>query len=104
MRWPVSIDRSYWPIYVPLVARTVPDVPTEDMPYPIDTDWIIDYLSGDDAALALLENLVVEGIAISVITYMESTRGSKGLPIPTRSDRRSRLQWTPCRSFPCPYR
>ena len=58
------------------------------MPYLIDTDGIIDYLSDDDAALVLLENLAGEGIAISIVTYMEVYQGIERSPNPDEARRK----------------
>ncbi len=52
------------------------------MPYLIDTDWIIDHLAQVPAAEALLSELAVEGIAISVISYMEAYQGTLRSPDP----------------------
>ena len=45
------------------------------MPYLKDSDWVINFLVQDSDALQLVEQLVEqlaqEGIAISIITYME---------------------------------
>ncbi len=46
------------------------------MEYLIDSDVFIDYLQMDHAATALVEGLVPAGIAISIITYMESFEGT----------------------------
>jgi predicted nucleic acid-binding protein len=45
------------------------------MQYLIDTDWVIDHLSDVEAAIQLLEKLSEDGIAISIITYMEVYQG-----------------------------
>ena len=45
------------------------------MPYLIDSDWVIDHLSGTEEAVQLLDHLVEKGIAISIITYMEVYQG-----------------------------
>lgn len=45
------------------------------MAYLIDSDWVIDYLADAPKALELLERLAEEGIAISIITYMEVYQG-----------------------------
>ena len=45
------------------------------MKYLIDTDRLIDYLKGKLAAGQLLDQLVHEGIAISLITYGEILEG-----------------------------
>ena len=45
------------------------------MPYLIDTDLVIDHLANITEANQLLEQLAPEGIAISMITYMETYQG-----------------------------
>lgn len=45
------------------------------MPYLIDTDWVIDHLENLPEAIELLARLAEEGIAISIITYMEAYQG-----------------------------
>ena len=45
------------------------------MPYLIDSDWVIDFLAQESKALQLLEQLAQEGIAISIVTYMEVYQG-----------------------------
>ncbi len=52
------------------------------MPYLIDTDWVIDHLAGVPEASELLDTLVQEGIAISIITYMEAFQGTEREPDP----------------------
>ncbi len=45
------------------------------MPYLIDTDWMIDRLGDVPEASALLDALAAEGIAVSIITYLELYQG-----------------------------
>ena len=45
------------------------------MPYLIDTDWTIDHLANVPDAVQLLNELADDGIAISVVTYMEVYQG-----------------------------
>ncbi|SRR6266566_52617 len=45
------------------------------MPYLIDTNLVIDYLANITEANQLLDTLAPEGIAISIITYMEAYQG-----------------------------
>ena len=45
------------------------------MPYLIDTDLVIDHLANITQAHQLLDKLAPEGIAISIITYMEAYQG-----------------------------
>lgn len=45
------------------------------MPYLIDSDWVIDHLASVPEATALFNELSdLDRIAISIVTYMESTR------------------------------
>ena len=41
------------------------------MRYLVDTDWIIDGISGIPAALDMLSRLAVEGVTISIVTLGE---------------------------------
>jgi len=52
------------------------------MPYLIDSDILIDHLASVQAANQLLERLAPEGIAISIITYMETYQGVSRSPDP----------------------
>lgn len=52
------------------------------MVYLIDSDIVIDHLDGVVAATALLDRLSVDGIAISVVTYMEVYQGIRHSPNP----------------------
>jgi tRNA(fMet)-specific endonuclease VapC len=52
------------------------------MPYLIDSDIVIDHLANVKEASQLLEQLAQEGIAISVITYMEAYQGVSRSPQP----------------------
>lgn len=45
------------------------------MTYLIDTDWVIDYLNAQAAAIATLQHLEPQGLAISLITYAEVYEG-----------------------------
>src|SRR5688572_30394440 len=45
------------------------------MPYLIDSDWLIDYMTAQPAARELLDALADEEVSISVITYMEVYEG-----------------------------
>lgn len=45
------------------------------MPYLIDTDHVIDHLAEQPAVVTLLNRLTADGIAISIITYMEVYEG-----------------------------
>ena len=52
------------------------------MPYLIDSDWVIDLLANVPEALQLLDRLAQDGIAISIITYMEAYQGVERSPHP----------------------
>jgi tRNA(fMet)-specific endonuclease VapC len=45
------------------------------MPYLVDTDVLIDRLAGEQQATQLLDRLADDGIAISIVTYMEVYQG-----------------------------
>ena len=60
------------------------------MPYLIDTDWLIDHLAQAPAAEALLSELAAEGVAISIISYMEAYQGT--LRSPDLADAQAKLQ------------
>lgn len=45
------------------------------MSYLVDSDWVADYLKGRQAAIALLDPIFSEGLAISIITYGEIYEG-----------------------------
>ncbi len=52
------------------------------MPYLIDTDWVIDLLASVPEAVQLLDRLAQDGIAVSIITYMEAYQGVERSPHP----------------------
>jgi predicted nucleic acid-binding protein len=52
------------------------------MPYLIDTDLVIDHLANITETNHLLEKLATQGIAISIITYMEAYQGVVRSPNP----------------------
>ena len=45
------------------------------MPYLLDSDCVIDFLGQETEAIQLIARLAQEGIAISIITYMEVYQG-----------------------------
>lgn len=45
------------------------------MAYLVDSDWVIDYLADVPEGLELLDRLADDGIAISIVTYMEVYQG-----------------------------
>src|SRR6266487_2182546 len=55
------------------------------MPYLIDSDVVIDHLADVKAATELLEQLATDGIAVSIITYMEAYQGVLRSPHQTRA-------------------
>jgi tRNA(fMet)-specific endonuclease VapC len=52
------------------------------MPYLVDTDVVIDHLANSTEANQLLDRLATQGIAISIITYMEAYQGVVRSPNP----------------------
>jgi len=56
------------------------------MRYLVDTDWVVDYLSGQKAADELFTALLPEGIAISIITFSEIYEGIYGSRNPQRAE------------------
>jgi len=55
------------------------------MPYLIDSNWLIDHLEDVPAASELFERLAQEGIAISIISYMEAYQGLERSPSPEQA-------------------
>ncbi len=45
------------------------------MKYLIDTDWVIDHIQGNPTATSLIASLAPDGIAISIITFLEIYEG-----------------------------
>jgi tRNA(fMet)-specific endonuclease VapC len=58
------------------------------MPYLIDTNWLIDHLDDKPAARQLLLRLANDGIAISIISYMELFQGVVESPDPEAAQRK----------------
>ena len=58
------------------------------MPYLVDSDWVIDHLADVPEATELLERLIEEGIAISVVTYMEAYQGILRSPVRQKAEAR----------------
>ncbi len=52
------------------------------MPYLVDTDLVIDHLANITETNHLLEKLATQGIAISIITFMEAYQGVVRSPNP----------------------
>ncbi|MGI8551331.1 MAG: hypothetical protein ACR2PL_11185 [Dehalococcoidia bacterium] len=52
----------------------------------MDTDWVIDYLSGIRHAVALFPSLLADGVATSIITYIEIYEEIYGSTDPKRSE------------------
>jgi predicted nucleic acid-binding protein len=53
--------------------------------YLLDSNLVIPYLANDPATVPLVERLAPEGIAISIITYLEVYQGTLRSPDPERS-------------------
>jgi predicted nucleic acid-binding protein len=58
------------------------------MPYLVDSDWVIDHLDNVPEAVELLDQLAADGIAISIITYMEVFQGRIRSPNPRVAEQR----------------
>lgn len=58
------------------------------MPYLIDTDHVIDHLTEQPAIVTLLNRLTEEGIAITMVTYMEVYEGIVRDPDPDMAQAR----------------
>jgi tRNA(fMet)-specific endonuclease VapC len=52
------------------------------MRYLIDTNIIIPYLADDAATIALMRQLAIDGLAVSVISYLEAYQGVIESPTP----------------------
>jgi len=50
------------------------------MPYLLDSDWVVDHLADVPAAHDLLDRLSADGIAVSIITYLEAYEGVERSP------------------------
>ena len=55
------------------------------MPYLVDSNIVIDNLLDVPTASALLEQLALEGVAISIVTYMEAFQGIYHSPDPRKA-------------------
>src|SRR5919199_5139866 len=60
------------------------------MRYLIDSDWVVDHLANDPEANQLLVRLSDEGIAISIITYIEIYQGVLRSPTPREAGEKLR--------------
>ena len=56
------------------------------MAYLVDTGWVVDHRAGLPAVHALIATLLPDGIAISIITYVEVYEGIAGSRGPRQSD------------------
>ncbi|HVC82759.1 MAG TPA: type II toxin-antitoxin system VapC family toxin [Chloroflexota bacterium] len=61
------------------------------MKYLIDTDWVIDHIQGDSTATALIASLTPDGIAISIITFLEIYEGIYTSADPKQTERLVRV-------------
>lgn len=50
------------------------------MAYLVDSDWVVDHLADLPEAHELLDRLTPEGIAVSIITYLEAYEGVERSP------------------------
>ena len=55
------------------------------MAYLLDSNLVIPYLADDPATVPIVERLAFDGIAISIITYMEVYQGTLRSPDPERA-------------------
>ncbi len=53
----------------------------------VDTDWVIDYLTGQPTAQQLFASLLPDGIAISVVSFSEIYEGIYGSRDPKQAER-----------------
>ena len=70
------------------------------MKWLLDTDYVIDYLSGQQAAITLIDSLRLTGAAISVITRAEIMEGI----LSSRDPKIARTVFRDFLSSPIPYR
>lgn len=61
------------------------------MKYLIDTDWVIDHIQGDPTATGLISSLTPDGIAISIITFLEIYEGIYTSANPRNTERLVRV-------------
>ncbi|HEY7062581.1 MAG TPA: hypothetical protein VII06_13960 [Chloroflexota bacterium] len=61
------------------------------MKYLVDTDLVIDYLKNVPSATQLLNSLLAQGIAISILTYAEIWEGILGATNPKQREADFRL-------------
>lgn len=52
------------------------------MRYLVDTDWVIDVIKGFPSAVEILEQLIADGIAVSIVSFGELYEGAYGFPDP----------------------
>jgi tRNA(fMet)-specific endonuclease VapC len=55
------------------------------MSYLIDTDWAVDFLARRAPAVSLVGHLILDGVAMSAITYMEVVEGVRGSRDPRKA-------------------
>jgi predicted nucleic acid-binding protein len=60
------------------------------MPYLVDSDLLIRYLNGDQAAAQTLAKLVEDRLGLSIITYMEVYQGLGRVSDPQEAEARFR--------------
>ncbi len=52
------------------------------MRYLVDTDWVIDVIKGIPSAVEILDQLIADGVAVSIISFGELYEGAYGFPDP----------------------
>ncbi len=57
------------------------------MRYLIDTNVLIPYFAGDQQAINLLRHLIPDGIAVSILSYLEAYQGAIERPDPEAAKR-----------------
>jgi tRNA(fMet)-specific endonuclease VapC len=55
------------------------------MPYLVDSNIVVDHLLDVPTASALLEQLALEGVAVSIVTYMEAFQGVEQSTNPSKA-------------------
>ena len=56
------------------------------MTYLLDSDWLADFLTGRPSAVGLVQQLLPDGVAISVVCYMEIMEGIRGSRDPVAAE------------------
>jgi len=64
------------------------------MTYLVDTDWVVDYLKGRLRAIALVDQLLPDGVGISAVTYGEIWEGLAPLGEARRAEEEALWRFT----------